>query len=46
MRLDVPPRRITRPDGAIVGASPELDVALLPSAEQLTTAIIEIFKAA
>jgi pyruvate dehydrogenase E1 component beta subunit len=45
MRLDVPPRRITRPDGAIVGASPELDVALLPNAEQLITAIMEVFKA-
>jgi acetoin:2,6-dichlorophenolindophenol oxidoreductase subunit beta len=45
MRLDVPPRRITRPDGAIVGASPELDVALLPNAAQLTTAIIEVYKA-
>jgi acetoin:2,6-dichlorophenolindophenol oxidoreductase subunit beta len=45
MRLDVPPRRITRPDGAIVGASPELDVALMPNAAQLTTAIIEVFKA-
>jgi pyruvate dehydrogenase E1 component beta subunit len=45
MRLDVPPRLITRPDGAIVGASPELDVALLPNAEQLITAIMEVFKA-
>jgi pyruvate dehydrogenase E1 component beta subunit len=45
MRLDVPPRRISRPDGAIVGASPELDVALLPNAEQLATAIMEVFKA-
>jgi len=45
MRLDVPPRRITRPDGAIVGASPEMDVALLPNTAQLTTAIIEVFKA-
>jgi pyruvate dehydrogenase E1 component beta subunit len=45
MRLEVRPRRITRPDGAIVGASPELDVALLPNAEQLMTAVMEVFKA-
>ena len=31
MNLVAPPRRITRPDGAILGCVPELDVALQPS---------------
>jgi pyruvate/2-oxoglutarate/acetoin dehydrogenase E1 component len=33
------PRRVTRPDSAVVGCSPELDVALLPSREELVAAI-------
>lgn len=44
MRLVAAPKRITRPDGAIVGASPELDVALQPTREQLATAIQKVFK--
>jgi pyruvate/2-oxoglutarate/acetoin dehydrogenase E1 component len=44
MRLVAPPRRVTRPDGAIVGAVPELDVALQPSREQLTAAIQSVLK--
>jgi pyruvate dehydrogenase E1 component beta subunit len=39
MRLICPPKRITRPDGAVVGCSPDLDVALLPTREQLAHAI-------
>jgi pyruvate dehydrogenase E1 component beta subunit len=44
MRLTAPPRRITRPDGAIVGAAPELDIALQPTREQLVTAIQRVMK--
>ena len=44
MRLDVPPIRVTRPDGAVVGCLPELDVALQPSREQLVTAIRAVVK--
>jgi pyruvate/2-oxoglutarate/acetoin dehydrogenase E1 component len=44
MHLVAPPKRVTRPDGAIVGAVPELDVALQPSREQLTTAIQKVLK--
>jgi pyruvate dehydrogenase E1 component beta subunit len=44
MRLVAPPRRITRPDGAVVGCSPQLDAALLPTADQLATAIVEVVK--
>jgi pyruvate dehydrogenase E1 component beta subunit len=44
MRLVAAPKRITRPDGAIVGAVPELDVALQPNREQLATAIQKVFK--
>jgi acetoin:2,6-dichlorophenolindophenol oxidoreductase subunit beta len=39
MRLVTPPRRITRPDGAILGFAPDLDLVLQPSRQQLTTAI-------
>ncbi|HEY2574815.1 MAG TPA: transketolase C-terminal domain-containing protein [Streptosporangiaceae bacterium] len=42
MHLIAPPKRVTRPDGAIVGASPELDVALLPNVEQLAAAVLEV----
>jgi pyruvate dehydrogenase E1 component beta subunit len=45
MRLDAPPIRITRPDGAVVGCLPELDVALQPTREQLVTAIRAVMKA-
>ena len=33
------PRRVTRPDGAVVGCVPELDVALQPSRAELVAAI-------
>jgi pyruvate dehydrogenase E1 component beta subunit len=44
MRLVAPPKRVTRPDGAMVGASPELDVALQPSRAQLVAAIRKVLK--
>jgi acetoin:2,6-dichlorophenolindophenol oxidoreductase subunit beta len=39
MRLIAPPRRVTRPDGAVVGCSPALDPALLPNRAQLAEAV-------
>jgi pyruvate dehydrogenase E1 component beta subunit len=39
MRLVAPPRRVTRPDGAVVGCSPALDPALQPGRDQLAAAI-------
>jgi pyruvate dehydrogenase E1 component beta subunit len=44
MRLVAPPKRITRPDGAMVGASPDLDVVLQPTRDQLTAAIRAVLK--
>jgi pyruvate dehydrogenase E1 component beta subunit len=44
MRLIAPPRRVTRPDGAVVGCSPDLDLALQPNAEQLIAAIRHVLK--
>jgi acetoin:2,6-dichlorophenolindophenol oxidoreductase subunit beta len=44
MRLVAPPRRITRPEAAMVGASPELDPGLLPSRAQLLDAIKRVLK--
>jgi pyruvate dehydrogenase E1 component beta subunit len=44
MRLVAPPKRITRPDGAVLGFVPELDMAMQPNREQLTAAIQEVFK--
>jgi pyruvate dehydrogenase E1 component beta subunit len=45
MRLVAPPKRVTRPDGAVViGCDPELDRAVQPSREQLVTAIQEVVK--
>jgi pyruvate/2-oxoglutarate/acetoin dehydrogenase E1 component len=44
MRLVAPPRRITRPDGAILGFAPELDLGLQPSRQQLATAIQHVVK--
>jgi pyruvate/2-oxoglutarate/acetoin dehydrogenase E1 component len=44
MRLVAPPKRITRPDGAMVGAVPELDVALQPTKDQLVAAIRKVLK--
>jgi pyruvate dehydrogenase E1 component beta subunit len=44
MHLVATPARITRPDGAILGCVPELDVALQPSRGQLAAAIRRVFK--
>jgi acetoin:2,6-dichlorophenolindophenol oxidoreductase subunit beta len=44
MALTAPPKRVTRPDGAIVGCSPELDVALQPGRDQLIAAIQAVLK--
>jgi len=44
MRLVAPPKRVTRPDAAILGFSPEIDLVLQPSREQLTTAIQKVLK--
>jgi pyruvate dehydrogenase E1 component beta subunit len=44
MRLIAPPRRITRPEAAIVGASAELDPALVPNRGQLLDAIKRVLK--
>lgn len=39
VRLLAPPRRVTRPDGAVLPFAPALDRAVQPSREQLATAI-------
>jgi len=39
MRLIARPRRVTRPDGAVVGCTPSLDPALIPSRAQLIEAV-------
>ncbi|HEY0641409.1 MAG TPA: transketolase C-terminal domain-containing protein [Pseudonocardiaceae bacterium] len=44
MRLVAPPKRVTRPESAVVGASPQLDVALLPTRQQLTAAVHQVLK--
>ena len=44
MNLVAPPKRITRPEAAMVGASPELDPALLPTRDQLRQAIHQVLK--
>jgi pyruvate dehydrogenase E1 component beta subunit len=44
MRLVAPPKRVTRPDGAVLPFAIELDRALQPSEEQLTTAVLEVVK--
>lgn len=44
MRLVAPPRRITRPEAAMVGASPELDPGLVPNRSQLVDAIKRVLK--
>ncbi|HEY2550149.1 MAG TPA: transketolase C-terminal domain-containing protein [Streptosporangiaceae bacterium] len=44
MHLTAPPRRVTRPDGAILGSAPEYDLALQPSREQLTDAVLGVVK--
>src|SRR5439155_12151019 len=44
MRLVAPPRRVTRPDGAVLPFALELDAACQPGADQLVTAIREVMK--
>lgn len=44
MHLVAPPKRITRPDSAVLGFSAEVDIALQPSREQLAAAIQEVVK--
>ncbi|MFR9777556.1 alpha-ketoacid dehydrogenase subunit beta [Micromonospora sp. MS34] len=39
VRLAAPPRRVTRPDGAVLPFAPALDRAVQPGREQLTAAI-------
>jgi acetoin:2,6-dichlorophenolindophenol oxidoreductase subunit beta len=45
MRLVAPPKRVTRPDGAVViGCEPALDRAVQPNREQLVAAVREVVK--
>lgn len=44
MRLIAPPKRVTRPDGAVLPFARELDLALQPSRDQLRTAIEAVAK--
>jgi pyruvate/2-oxoglutarate/acetoin dehydrogenase E1 component len=44
MPLLAPPVRVTRPDAAILGAVPALDLALQPSREQLAVAVQKVLK--
>lgn len=45
MRLVAAPKRVTRPDGAVViGCEPALDRAVQPNREQLVTAVREVVK--
>jgi len=44
MRLAAPPRRVTRPDGAVLPFALELDIACQPNREQLVTVVREVFK--
>lgn len=43
-RLAAPPRRVTRPDSAVLGCVPELDMTLQPSRGQLASAIRHVCK--
>ncbi|WP_155374828.1 alpha-ketoacid dehydrogenase subunit beta [Catellatospora vulcania] len=45
MRLTVPPKRVTRPDGAVLPFASELDLAVQPQQDQLLTAVQEVYKA-
>ena len=45
MRLVAPPKRISRPDGAVLPFARGLDLAVQPSREQLRTAIEAVVKA-
>ncbi|MFC0628787.1 alpha-ketoacid dehydrogenase subunit beta [Kribbella deserti] len=42
-RLDTPPRRITRPDGAVLPFAQALDRAVQPSREDLLSLLLEVF---
>ncbi|GAA1408915.1 alpha-ketoacid dehydrogenase subunit beta [Catellatospora coxensis] len=44
MRLTAPPKRVTRPDGAVLPFASELDLAVQPQQEQLLTAVQEVYK--
>jgi pyruvate dehydrogenase E1 component beta subunit len=44
MRLAAPPRRVTRPDGAVLPFALELDLACQPNRDQLATVTREVFK--
>lgn len=44
MLLSAPPKRVTRPDGAVLGSVPALDLAMQPSRNQLVAAIQEVMK--
>ncbi|MEU7825125.1 transketolase C-terminal domain-containing protein [Catellatospora sp. NPDC049133] len=44
MRLTAPPKRVTRPDGAVLPFASELDLAVQPQQDQLLTAVQEVFK--
>jgi acetoin:2,6-dichlorophenolindophenol oxidoreductase subunit beta len=44
MRLIAPPKRVTRPDGAVLPFALELDQAVQPSRDQLVTAIRTVMK--
>lgn len=46
LRLCAPPRRVTRPDGAVLPFARELDVALQPSRGQLRDAVRSVLKTA
>ncbi|MBB5872586.1 pyruvate dehydrogenase E1 component beta subunit [Allocatelliglobosispora scoriae] len=46
MRLTTPPKRVTRPDGAVLPFARDLDMALQPGSGQLINAIQEVVKAA
>jgi pyruvate dehydrogenase E1 component beta subunit len=45
MHLLAPPRRITRPDGAILGFAPELDLAMQPDRRQLVDMVLDVIRA-
>ena len=42
MRLIAPPKRITRPDGAVLPFARDLDLSLQPNREQLRTAVLRV----
>ncbi|GAA2601756.1 alpha-ketoacid dehydrogenase subunit beta [Dactylosporangium fulvum] len=44
MRLVAPPKRITRPDGAVLPFAQDLDLALQPTREQIRAAVEDVAK--